>query len=96
MTEQARPSHKLMVFSQMAILFNAMFLTTVHCYASAGSRQEKNATDYVIISPLQSFLDRLQQNGIEDMDPMDMMLFGCLVLLGLELINVTVKQAGRK
>jgi hypothetical protein len=80
----------------MAILFNAFFLTMVHSYASAASSQAHNETTYSDSSPLQSYLDRLQQNGIENMDPMDMILFGCLILLGLEFINVTVQQAGRK
>ena len=94
--EDHRQSFKPTILSQMAIIFNAVFLTTVHSYASAASTNANNETNYSNSSPLQSFLHRLQENGIENIDPMDMMFFGCVVLLGLELINVTVKQAGRK
>lgn len=90
-----RQSYQPMMLSQMAIIFNAVFLTTVHSYASAASTNATNETSYSNSSPLQAFLDRLQENGIENIDPMDMVFFGCVVLLGLELINVTVKQAGQ-
>lgn len=84
----------MIYFTQLVIVLNAILLTVIHCVASATA--PSNETNVEVSSPLQNLISRLKTNGVTNMDVMDMVFFGCLILLGLELINISVKQAGRK
>jgi len=82
------------------IVFNVVLLLVAHSSAdqvpnttnqtqTTTLSSSKNINDLIIDNGM-SFVNRLIKNGVDDMEFMDFIFVGCLVLLGLELISVSV------
>ncbi len=83
------------------IIFNLLILLNVHTYqtnAASSTRSGRNNMDNTTTDSLNSeqitlpsivteFLNRLQKNGVDDIAMIDLVFFGCVVLLGLEFVG---------
>ena len=94
-------------FKLVYIVLNIVILLKVHSsvpHASAKTFSNKTSSlikthdsnDFLAKMGL-DFLDRMKQNRVDNIEPMDFVLCGCLVLLGLELLStIVLKLAGCK
>lgn len=88
------------------ILLNAHSSISSHASALADSDTVSEETlsgarrseiNYFMPSIVLEFVDRMKSNGVDHIELMDVLLCGCLVLLGLELLSeITLKLCGCK
>eukprot|EP00557_Chaetoceros_sp_GSL56_P001595 CAMPEP_0176501420 /NCGR_PEP_ID=MMETSP0200_2-20121128/14151_1 /TAXON_ID=947934 /ORGANISM="Chaetoceros sp., Strain GSL56" /LENGTH=322 /DNA_ID=CAMNT_0017900305 /DNA_START=40 /DNA_END=1005 /DNA_ORIENTATION=- len=85
------------IITYLTIFFNAWLLNYFHgvsafSFASnTTTNSNSNANDFT----LSSFLHRLKDNGLENMELIDMIFCGCIIILGMEFMDMTTKQMGR-
>lgn len=86
-----RCQHFLSSFNKISapLVFAVNFLTLC---PGASALTNTSATEESIIA---TFSERIRNNGVENIDLMDFIFFGCVILLGLEIVNCTVKFSGR-
>ena len=70
----------------LALLFNAVLLVQFH---SASACNSCNTVDK---STFLSFIARMQSNGIDNLEIMDLVFCGCVVILAMEAMNIATKQ----
>jgi hypothetical protein len=62
--------------------------------SSENSTNHSIMDDYNIPDFVREFVERMVKNGVDDIELMDLLFCGCVVLLGLELISeITLKVA---
>jgi hypothetical protein len=74
----------------LALVFNAVLLVQFH---GASAYTNSSTVDEQVFP---SFLARMESNGIDDMEMMDFIFFGCVAILGMESINIATKNLARK
>jgi len=74
----------------LALVFNAVLLVQFH---GASAYTNSSTVDEQVFP---SFLARMESNGIDDMEMMDFIFFGCIAILGMESINIATKNLARK
>ena len=78
-------SFKSKLVTPLALAFNALLLVQFH---GASAYTSSSIADESILS---SFLARMQKNGIDDMEIMDVAFCGCIAILGMEAMNIATK-----
>eukprot|EP00979_Chaetoceros_neogracilis_P013142 scaffold3704_cov271-Chaetoceros_neogracile.AAC.6 len=73
----------------LALVFNAVLLVQFH---GASAYTNSSTVDEQVFP---SFLARMESNGIDDMEMMDFIFFGCIAILGMESINIATKNLAR-
>jgi hypothetical protein len=76
-------------FSAAAIIFNILLLVKSHGAFACESCPSDNFSTA-------AFLERLQKNGVDGLELIDLIFMACVTLLGMELVNTIVKAAARK
>lgn len=73
----------------LALLFNTFFLVQLHGASASNVGEDSNQ------SILSSFLVRMKENGVENMEMMDMVFCGCVAMMGMEALNIFTKKLGK-
>lgn len=82
----------------LTIIFNAWLLIHFHgvsAFSFANTTTESssyNANDFT----LSRFLQRMKKNGLDNMELIDVIFCGCIIVLGMEFMDKVTKQIGRK
>ena len=74
----------------LALLFNTFVLVQLHGASASNVGADSNQ------SILSSFLIRMKENGVENMEMMDMVFCGCVAMMGMEALNIFTKKLGSK
>lgn len=74
----------------LALLFNTFVLVQLHGASASNVGEDSNQS---IVS---SFLNRMKENGVENMETMDMVFCGCVAMMGMEALNIFTKKLGSK
>lgn len=86
------------IITSLTIFFNAWLLIYFHGVSAFSfantttATSNHNANDFTI----SGFLNRMKENGLDNMELMDIIFFGCIIVLGMEFMDMVTKQIGRK
>ena len=96
--QTGRNMNRTAMIKPIYILFNMLILLNAHSFQTNAASSENSTTlnnsDQLNLDMIPNsvidFANRMKQNGVDDIELMDLLFCACVVLLGLEFISIVV------